>query len=98
MDEKKEPDINDQSRFTAINLEINMRAGRILLAIREERTSNWVAQEPTEWVMLIMTLLKGISRRIADYRELRKGFVEIAASCLIIINFADQVFDDHQQN
>lgn len=92
--EKEILDPFDQTKFEAISIEIRMRAGAILLNVRNGKTSNWIIKDPPEWVMLILTLTRGCSRAILNYRELRKGFVEIAAVCLICVSFGDEVAND----
>lgn len=88
----------DQSGFDGIMLEIRMKAGALLLNIRDKRTPNWIEKEPTEWVMLLLTLVRACSRAIMNYRELRKGFIEIAAVCLCCANFGDQLAADHARS
>lgn len=97
-EEENQPDPHNQLGFDNIMLTIRMRAGAILLGMRMGKTPNWIEQEPTEWVMMLMTLMKGCSRAIMNYRDLRKGFIEMAACLLICINFMDQIMDDKQKH
>lgn len=93
-EENQPVDPFDQSKFEDICLEIRMRAGAILLNIRSGRTPNWIAKGPPEWVMLMLILTRGLSRAIMNYRELRKGFVEVAAVLVICISVGDMTAND----
>ena len=95
------PNPYSTTRFRIILDDIHDRAMAILAVNREREARGntpWFRQEPTEWIMQMMRRLQTVSRAIMDYKEVRQGFIDIAAYALIAIGYGDQLNEEVQKH